>query len=69
MEMTECLQNSRFFGKIISEYLSEVKLKLDIFFKSEYYSAPDLLWKTSNIEVAPPSHTIAYKNIDTLLKR
>ena len=31
MEMTECLQNSRFFGKIISEYLSEVKLKLDIF--------------------------------------
>ena len=62
MEMTECVQNARFFWKIISDYLSEVKKKLYIFFEIR------ILEKTSNFEVAPHSRTIAYQNIDNLLK-
>ena len=43
MEMTECLKNCKFYRAIISNYSSEVKLKLiEKLWTSDDFSAPDL---------------------------
>ena len=69
MEMTECLQNGRFYRTIILNYSSEVKSKL---IENYRYQKTFLLLtyveQTSYFEVAPPGHTIAYKNVDKLSK-
>ena len=69
MEMTECLQNGRFYRTIISNNSSEVKSKL---LKNYRYQKTFLLLtyieKTSYFEVAPPGHTVGYKNVDYLSK-
>ena len=68
MEKTECLQNCRFYRTIISNYLSEVNLRL---IEKNYQNQKTFLLvtyveKTSYFEVAPPCHTIGYKNADNL---
>ena len=69
MEKTECLQICRFCRTIISNYLSEVKQKLiEKLSNSKTLLLMTYVEKTSYFEVAPPGHTIAYKNIDNLLK-
>ena len=68
--MTTCLQNFRFYRSIISNYSSEVKCKL-IKNLSKIIITFLLMTdveKTLYFEVAPPGHTIAYKNVDYLLK-
>ena len=69
MKMTECLQNGRFYRTIILNYSSEVKSKL---IENYRYQKTFLLLtyveQTSYFEVAPPDHTIAYKNVDNLSK-
>ena len=70
-EMTACFQNFRFYRSIILNYSSEVKCKLitnlskNIIFT---FLLMTYVEKTSYFEVAPPGHTIAYKNVDNLLK-
>ena len=70
-EMTACFQNFRFYRSIILNYSSEVKCKL-ITNLSKNIIITFLLMtyveKTSYFEVAPPGHTIAYNNVDYLLK-
>ena len=70
MEITECLQNCRLKRKIVPDYSSEAKKKSN---KNYQYQRTSLfihityVEKTSNFEVAPLCHTIAYN--DKLLKQ
>ena len=68
--MAECLQNCRFYRANISVYSSEVKKN---HIKNYQYQRTFLLMtydeKTSYFDVAPPGHTIPYKNIDNLFKK
>ena len=69
MEMTECLQNCRFYRAIISNYSNEVKSKLiEKLWASEDFLPLTYVEKTSYFEIAPPGHTITYKNINNLFK-
>ena len=46
---------------------SKIKILLR-FFKSEDFLLMTYIENTAYFEIAPPGHTIAYKNIDNLLK-
>ena len=66
MEMTEFLQNCRFYSKIVSNNSKEVK-KTNNQKSSKDFSVMTYVEKTSYFEVAPPGNTIIYKNVDNLL--
>ena len=68
MEMTECLQNCRFYRTSISNYSSEVKLKLKNYGHQKTFLPLTYVEKTSYSEVAPPGLTNGYKNVDNLFK-
>ena len=65
MEMTECLQNCRFYGTMNLKHSSGVKQELIEKYKT--FLLRTYVEKISYLEVAPPGHTIAYKNVDNLI--
>ena len=68
-EITECLQNCRFYRKITSKYSSEVKWKLiNKFVISENFSAHDLRWENVIFWGCAAWSYNCLQNVDNLLK-
>ena len=69
MEMTECLQNCRFYRTIISNYSSELKLKLiEKLSKSKDFSAHDLRWENVIFEGCAALSYHCLQRVDSLWK-